>query len=90
MLMQHQSHPAILKRLKRTEGHLRAVIAMIEAHRSCLDLAQQLHAVEKSISSAKRELVQDHMEHCLGDGVAKSSKEAKNAMSEFKALAKYL
>lgn len=88
--MKHQSHPAILKRLKRTEGHLRAVIAMIEAQRSCLDLAQQLHAVEKSISSAKRELVQDHMEHCLGDGVTKSGKEAKNAMSEFKALAKYL
>lgn len=34
--MKHQSHPAILKRLKRTEGHLRAVIAMIEAQRSCL------------------------------------------------------
>jgi DNA-binding FrmR family transcriptional regulator len=88
--MKHQSHPAILKRLKRTEGHLRAVIAMIEAQRSCLDLAQQLHAVEKSISSAKRELVQDHMEHCLGDGVTKSGKEAKTAMIEFKALAKYL
>jgi len=88
--MQHQSHPAILKRLKRTEGHLRAVIAMIEAHRSCLDLAQQLHAVEKSVSSAKRELVQDHMEHCLDDGVTKSGKAAKSAMSEFKALAKYL
>jgi DNA-binding FrmR family transcriptional regulator len=88
--MQHQSHPAILKRLKRTEGHLRAVIAMIEAHRPCLDLAQQLHAVERSISNAKRVLVQDHMEHCLGDSVSKSGKGAKHAMSEFKALAKYL
>lgn len=88
--MQHQSHPAILKRLKRTEGHLRAVIAMMEAHRPCLDLAQQLQAVEKSISNAKRVLVQDHMEHCLGDGVSKSGREAKSAMSEFKALAKYL
>lgn len=88
--MQHQSHPAILRRLKRTEGHLRAVIAMMEEHRPCLDLAQQLHAVEKSISNAKRVLVQDHMEHCLGDGATKSGKEAKNAMREFKALAKYL
>jgi DNA-binding FrmR family transcriptional regulator len=88
--MQHQSHPAILKRLKRTEGHLRAVIAMMEEHRPCLDLAQQLHAVEKSISNAKRVLVQDHMENCLGDGATKSGKEAKNAMIEFKALAKYL
>lgn len=88
--MQHQSHPAILKHLKRTDGHLRAVIAMIEAHRPCLDLAQQLYAVEKSISNAKRVLVEDHMEHCLGDGVTKSGKAAKSAMGEFKALAKYL
>jgi DNA-binding FrmR family transcriptional regulator len=88
--MQHQSHPPILKRLKRAEGHLRAVIKMLEAHRPCLDLAQQLHAVEKAIGNAKRELVQDHMEHCLGDGTSKSGREAKNAMIEFKALAKYL
>ena len=26
----HASHPAIVKRLKRAEGHLRSVVAMIE------------------------------------------------------------
>ena len=84
--MKHQSHPGILKRLKRTEGHLRAVIAMVEDHRSCLDLAQQLHAVEKAIGSAKRELIHDHLEHCLeGPGV-----NSKLALREIKQLAKYL
>ncbi|WP_352847606.1 metal-sensing transcriptional repressor [Mesorhizobium sp. M0622] len=38
---------------------------MIEAHRPCVVLAQQLHAVERAISSAKRELIHDHIEHCL-------------------------
>lgn len=84
--MQHQSHPAILKRLKRAEGHLRAVISMMQEHRPCLDLAQQLHAVEKSVSSAKRELIHDHLEHCLeGPGAG-----AKAALNEIKQLAKYL
>ena len=41
----HQSHPEIIKRLRRAEGHLHKVIGMIEEGRSCLDLAQQLHAV---------------------------------------------
>ncbi len=40
----HQSHPEIVKRLRRAEGHLRRVIAMVEEGRPCLDLAQQLHA----------------------------------------------
>jgi hypothetical protein len=32
----------------------RRVIAMVEEGRSCLDLAQQLHAVEKAIGEAKK------------------------------------
>ena len=86
----HASHPAILKRLKRAHGHLAAVVTMIEEGRSCVDLAQQLHAVESAISNAKRELIQDHMEHCLADGVEGSGKQVKSALAEFKALAKYL
>ena len=62
--MEHASHPESIKRLKRAHGHLASVIEMIEAGRPCVDLAQQIHAVEKAISNAKRELVQDHMEHC--------------------------
>jgi len=88
--MEHLSHPDILKRLKRAHGHLASVIGMVEEGRPCVDLAQQLHAVEGAISNAKRELIQDHMEHCIGDGVGSGGKDAKSALSEFKALAKYL
>lgn len=61
----HASHPAITARLKRAEGHLRAVVGMIEAGRSCLEIAQQLHAVEKAVVNAKRALILDHVDHCL-------------------------
>ena len=65
----HQTHPDIIKRLRRAEGHLRSIVTMIEEGRACVDLAQQLHAVESAVANAKRELIQDHIEHCLGDGV---------------------
>lgn len=87
---QHQSHAGIAKRLKRAHGHLAKVIAMIEEQRPCIDLAQQLYAVESAVTNAKRELIQDHMEHCLGDGVGGGRLEPAAAMAEFKALAKYL
>jgi DNA-binding FrmR family transcriptional regulator len=64
----HQTHPDIIRRLKRAEGHLAGVIEMIEAERSCLDLAQQLHAVESAIANAKRTLINDHLDHCLERG----------------------
>jgi uncharacterized protein len=87
----HESHPEIVKRLKRAEGHLRRVIAMFDDGRSCLDLAQQLHAVEKAIAEAKKALVHDHVDHCL-DAAANggSGKSAKNILAEFKAISRYL
>ena len=85
--MKHTSHPAITARLKRALGHLNSVVAMIEEGRSCLDLAQQLHAVEKAVGSAKRELIHDHMEHCLEDGDRAGTKAS---LKELKELAKYL
>ena len=61
----HATHPALIARLKRADGHLRAVIEMLEAGKPCLDVAQQLHAVEKAVVNAKRALIHDHIDHCL-------------------------
>ena len=86
----HETHPEIAKRLKRAQGHLRGVIDMIGAGRSCLDLAQQLHAVEKAIGQAKKTLIQDHLDHCLDVAVDSPAKERRQSIDEFKIIAKYL
>ncbi|MEM8812138.1 MAG: metal-sensing transcriptional repressor [Pseudomonadota bacterium] len=79
----HATHPATVKRLKRAEGHLRHVIGMIEDGRPCAEIAVQLRAVEKAVTAAKRSLIHDHIDHCLGnDGFAD--------LSEMKALSKLL
>jgi uncharacterized protein len=87
-MARHASHPGIVKRLKRAEGHLRAVIAMIESGRPCLDLAQQLHAVESAVSNAKHALIHDHIEHCLD--APGSTLAGKAGLRELKAITKYL
>ncbi len=82
--MKHTSHPKIVARLKRAHGHLASILTMLEQNRPCVDLAQQLHAVENAICNAKRELVNDHIEHCLDE------MKRGDAVLEFKALSKYL
>jgi uncharacterized protein len=82
----HQSHPEISKRLKRAAGHLNTIITMIESGRPCLELAQQLHAVENAIANAKKTLVHDHIDHCLDESVRGSRK----SLDEFKEITKYL
>lgn len=86
----HHSHADILKRLKRAEGHLRSTIGMIEGGRACVDIAQQLHAVEKAICSAKRTLIQDHIDHCLEHAAGSSGNVPSGVLDEFKQITKYI
>jgi uncharacterized protein len=86
----HETHPEIIKRLKRAEGHLRGIIEMIETGRPCLDIAQQMQAVEKAISQAKKTLIQDHLDHCLQGAVGALPREQRRSIDEFKEITKYL
>jgi uncharacterized protein len=81
----HASHPAIATRLKRAEGHLRRVIGMMGEGRPCVDLASQLHAVERAVAEAKRALIHDHIDHCLTGESAGA-----HDLAEIKALTKLL
>jgi len=86
----HQHHADIARRLKRAEGHLRSVIDMIIAERDCVDIAQQLQAVEKAIAQAKKKLVQDHIDHCLDRALEESEHGKGGILEEFKKITKYL
>jgi uncharacterized protein len=86
----HASHPDIVLRLKRAEGHLRSTIAMIETGRNCVEIAQQLHAIEKAIVNAKKALIHDHVDHCLDAQSGADGESAKAALVEFKEISKYL
>ena len=86
----HKTHPDVVRRLKRVEGHIRSIVTMIETGRSCLDIAQQLHAVEKAIAQAKKTLVHDHIDNCLEEAAAKNTRKGRSSVEEFKAISKYL
>ena len=79
----HASHPDLVKRLKRADGHLQHVIGMIEAGRPCTEIALQLQAVERAVTAAKRVLIHDHIDHCLGQS-------GDGDLAELRALARLL
>ena len=63
--MPHHTHPDVIKRLKRADGHLQTIINMIEQGRPYVQLAQQLEAVERAIENAKKALIHDRIVQCL-------------------------
>ncbi|MET3105570.1 DNA-binding FrmR family transcriptional regulator [Oxalobacteraceae bacterium GrIS 1.18] len=63
---------------------------MMENDRECLEVAQQLQAVEKAISNAKKNLVHDHIDHRLENAVKLKTTNLQDTVLEFKEITKYL
>jgi DNA-binding FrmR family transcriptional regulator len=85
-----QKFPEIVTRLKRAQGHLSGVIEMLESGRPCMELAQQLHAVEKAIGNAKKELIKEHLNHCVEETTQAMPRELRALVQEFQGITKYL
>lgn len=86
----HASHPEVLSRLKRAAGHLERVIGMIEGGRPCPEAAQQLHAVINALVNARKAFIQDHIEHCIHDGLTREGADVGALLRELKEVSKYL
>jgi uncharacterized protein len=85
-----QRYPAIIKRLKRADGHLQKIIERLEKGRPCPQVAQQLQAVESAIENAKKALIHDHISHCVNRSLRAAGPAGRTAMREFKLVARYL
>jgi DNA-binding FrmR family transcriptional regulator len=55
----------ILKRLHRIEGQVRGVTRMVEDERYCIDVLQQISAVQAALDKVALALVDDHTRHCV-------------------------
>jgi CsoR family transcriptional regulator, copper-sensing transcriptional repressor len=58
-----------LKRLKRIEGQVRGLQRMVEEDRYCPDILTQVSAVHEALRSVSRELVRNHLKHCVSAAI---------------------
>jgi CsoR family transcriptional regulator, copper-sensing transcriptional repressor len=55
----------LLKRLKRIEGQVRGVEAMVEDDRYCIDVLTQISAIQAALDKVALGLLDDHANHCV-------------------------
>lgn len=72
---------ANLKHLKRIEGQVRGIAAMIDEDRYCTDIIQQCAAVQESLRSVAKNLLRNHLAHCASRAMH-GSKDEQSAMVE--------
>jgi DNA-binding FrmR family transcriptional regulator len=67
MLNDERNVAEILHRLRRAQGQLAGVIAMVEQGRECKDVVIQLAAVSKALDRAGFKLVASGLRECAGN-----------------------
>ena len=70
-----------LNRLSRAIGHLQYVKRMIEEDEDCAQVLTQLSAVRSAISGLGKEIINEHITHCIAHAVEDGDTEA---IGEFK------
>jgi DNA-binding FrmR family transcriptional regulator len=63
------SRDALLRRVNRLEGQVRGVGRMIESDRYCIDIVNQLSAVQAAARELSLQLLDGHVRHCVADAI---------------------
>ena len=67
---------AIINRLAKAVGHLESVKRMVEDGRDCSQVLVQLAAVKAAINNAGKEILKEHISHCIVDAVENNDMDA--------------
>ncbi len=60
----------VLARLKRIEGQIRGVTRMVEADKYCIDILDQISAVDSALKKVAVGLLKDHLGHCVAQSLS--------------------
>ena len=71
-----------LKRLRRIEGQVRGLQKMIETDRYCPEIMIQLTSVHEALRAVARELMKNHLRHCVSSALRAGGEEADATMDE--------
>jgi DNA-binding FrmR family transcriptional regulator len=82
-----QEMKAIINRLSRAIGHLESVKRMVENGKDCSEVLIQLAAVKAAINNTGKEILKEHITHCIIDAVEENDlqaiEELNNAIDKF-------
>ncbi len=73
------THMEQVARLKRIEGQIRGVQRMIEEERYCIDILNQLQAVEAAIKRVEANILRKHLQGCVATAVRTGSEREQDA-----------
>jgi CsoR family transcriptional regulator, copper-sensing transcriptional repressor len=71
-----------LNRLRRIEGQVRGLQRLVEEDRYCADILTQISSVQEALRAVGRQLLRNHLRHCVRDAVVKGPAHAEPVYDE--------
>lgn len=88
-MAKHPCHKNEIKKLNRISGQVEGIKKMIDEERYCSDILTQLRAVRSALRSVEANVLETHLQHCVGDAIMNGDKkEADAKIAEVKDLFK--
>ena len=69
MHMSNEDRTAMVRRLKSIEGHVRGIERMVEEDTYCIDVIQQIRAVQAALDKVADLTLRDHLDTCVVEAV---------------------
>lgn len=60
-----KDHTNTIKRLKTIEGHIRGIQRMLEEDAYCIDVINQVHAVQSALNKVNKQILDQHLNSCV-------------------------
>jgi DNA-binding FrmR family transcriptional regulator len=64
-----------LRRLSRIEGQVRGVAAMVSNGRYCIDIINQIAAIQSALRKVEEVVLQNHVNSCIENAIASGNAE---------------
>jgi CsoR family transcriptional regulator, copper-sensing transcriptional repressor len=67
--MAHHDNQDVLRRLKSVEGHVRGVQRMVEDDAYCIDVVNQIVAIQRALKKVSALVLDEHLHSCVTEAV---------------------
>ena len=71
--MNHPNHDQQLSRLRKIEGQVGGIQKMILERRYCIDILNQLRALQGAIQQVEKNILEDHLNDCVQQAITQSN-----------------
>ena len=73
----HPSHEDNLVALRRIEGQVRGIQRMIENHKYCIDILNQIYAIKGALARVEEKILEKHFQNCVTTAIKGTSEKEK-------------